>query len=78
MYLYIIRVTVTYFINEFDFSVQYPFDDDSNSIALVFGTNDNITNSGFQILFQQISICEEDLNGKCAQRLTFIDTCLCF
>ncbi|GFY44102.1 cubilin, partial [Trichonephila inaurata madagascariensis] len=43
--------------------VQYPFDDGSNYISLVFGTNDNITKSGFQILFQQISICEEDLNA---------------
>ncbi|XP_035210870.1 cubilin-like isoform X2 [Stegodyphus dumicola] len=43
--------------------VQYPFEDGANDIALVFGTNDNVTKSGFQILFQQISICEEDLNA---------------
>ncbi|XP_055945205.1 cubilin-like isoform X1 [Argiope bruennichi] len=46
-----------------DSVVQYPFDEGSNHIPLVFGTNDNGTKGGFQILFQQISICEEDLNA---------------
>ncbi|GIY17941.1 CUB domain-containing protein [Caerostris extrusa] len=46
-----------------DSVVQYPFDEGSKHISIVFGTNDNITRSGFQILFQQISICEEDLNA---------------
>ncbi|CAL1277172.1 unnamed protein product, partial [Larinioides sclopetarius] len=34
-----------------DSVVQYPFDDGSNYIPLVFGTNDNGTKGGFQILF---------------------------
>nr|XP_042906945.1 cubilin isoform X2 [Parasteatoda tepidariorum] len=43
--------------------VQYPFDEDTDAISVVFGTNENVTKNGFQILFQQISICEEDLNA---------------
>ncbi|KAG8192599.1 hypothetical protein JTE90_015232 [Oedothorax gibbosus] len=43
--------------------VQYPFDEGSDYISVVFGTNDNITKNGFQILFRQISMCEDDLNA---------------